>query len=86
MRSTIPALLLLFVGVSACFSQQNAGTRSWADSQKARRATIIVYWYESRPFIYKNEAGEMNGIEAEIMAGFTQFLKKKYNFNPYSLP
>jgi signal transduction histidine kinase len=81
MRSIIPALVFLFFGISLGFSQQNAGTRSWADSQKARKATILIYWYESKPFIFKNEAGEMTGIEVEIMTGFTQFLKKKYNFH-----
>ncbi len=81
MRSIIPALLLFFIGISAGYSQKNAGIKSWADSQKAHRATILIYWYESKPFIFKNEAGEMNGIEVEIMDGFTRYLKKKHNFD-----
>jgi hypothetical protein len=57
---------------------QSAGVRSWAEAQRAGKATVYVYWYESRPFIYKNENGEMEGIEQEILSGFKDYVREKY--------
>lgn len=57
---------------------QSAGVQSWAEARKAGKATVYVYWYESRPFIYKNEKGEMEGIEQEILSGFKDYVREKY--------
>lgn len=78
MKRIFPVLLLLLSGIAG-FSQSASGTLSWEQARKAGRATIYVYWYESRPFIYRNEKGEMEGIELEILTGFKDYVREKYH-------
>lgn len=71
-------ILILLFCITRPGRAQSAGTVSWAEAQKTHRATVYVYWYESRPFIYQNENGEMDGIEHEILTGFKDYLHEKY--------
>lgn len=79
MKCLFPALLLLVCITQPGFCQSANGTTPWAEARETGRASIYVYWYESRPFIYQNEKGEMEGIEQEILAGFKDYVREKYN-------
>lgn len=71
-------LALLSLIITHAGLGQSVGTRTWAEAQQAGNATVYVYWYESRPFIYQNENGEMEGIEQEILSGFKDYVQEKY--------
>src|SRR5690242_17279888 len=47
---------------------------SWKRIQQAKKGSIIIHWYKTRPFIW-SESGQMAGIEYEIMDGFKQYVK-----------
>lgn len=78
MKRILLALFLLVCSVLSGYGQSAAGKVSWEQARKTGKATIYVYWYESRPFIYQNEKGEMEGIEHEILTSFQQYVKEKY--------
>jgi signal transduction histidine kinase len=48
----------------------------WADVQRTKKGSITVYWHESRPFVYRDKLGNMQGIEYDILQGFPKFLKE----------
>jgi signal transduction histidine kinase len=79
MKRIFLALFLLITSTHTGLSQSVVGTRSWAEALKAGKATIYIYWYESRPFIYQDETGAMSGIEEEILSGFKDYIREKYN-------
>lgn len=78
MKRILPAVILLICPVITGISQPAAGTLTWAQALKTKKATLYIYWYESRPFIYQNERGKMEGIELEILSGFKDYVKEKY--------
>ena len=78
MKRILLALLLSLFFAHSGVSQSAVGTLSWAEARKAGKATVYVYWYESRPFIYQNENGDMEGIELEILTGFKDYVREKY--------
>jgi signal transduction histidine kinase len=65
------AILLVFIFIP---SGAKDDPRAWSSVQKARKGEITVYWYESKPFIYRDQRGRMSGIEPEIMDGFVAYL------------
>jgi signal transduction histidine kinase len=79
MKCIFLALILLVSLFQTGFSQSNTGTITWAEARQSGKASIYVYWYESRPFIYNDETGEMKGIEQEILIGFKDYVREKYN-------
>lgn len=79
MKHILVALLLLVFTSQVGLGQSNTGAVSWAEARKTGKASIYVYWYESRPFIYQNEKGELEGIEEEILVGFQEYVREKYN-------
>jgi signal transduction histidine kinase len=46
----------------------------WAEVKATKKGTIHAFWHESRPFIYKDVNGKMQGIEYDILTGFTAYL------------
>jgi signal transduction histidine kinase len=60
-------------------AQLDIKTNSWAQVKEKKAGTIVLYWYESKPFIFKTPAG-LSGIEYEIMRDFKSFLKDKYGY------
>jgi signal transduction histidine kinase/ABC-type amino acid transport substrate-binding protein len=84
MKVPVTALLAIFaltflLPMSVLFGQRNTPVgNSWAETKASKKGTIIAYWHESRPFIFK-QAGKMAGIEFELMENFQQFLKDEYN-------
>lgn len=51
---------------------------SWREINRERKGVLPVYWYESRPFIFRNADGQLAGIEYELITDFAVFLQKKY--------
>src|SRR5689334_17817857 len=51
---------------------------SWPEVKNKKKGAITIYWFRSQPFIYRNEKGELSGIEYEFMEGFKSYLKEKY--------
>ncbi|MEQ6165755.1 ATP-binding protein [Ekhidna sp. MALMAid0563] len=43
--------------------------------------TLDLYWFTSRPFVYENEAGEMEGIEPDMLRSFQRYLEKEENIS-----
>ena len=39
---------------------------------------LAVHWYESKPFIYKNKEGKMDGIEADILYTFQKYYNLRH--------
>lgn len=79
MRFFFFALILFICSSQTAVSQSAIGTSTWAEALETGKASIYVYWYESRPFIYQNEKGVMQGIEEEIITGFKAYAREKYN-------
>jgi signal transduction histidine kinase len=79
MKRIFLALILLVCFFQTGFSQSTAGKLTWAEARQSGKASIYIYWYESRPFIYEDETGEMKGIEVEILMGFKEYVQQKYN-------
>lgn len=72
LRFFLGSILTLFVIVAS--AQRPEGSLSWEQVKKSGKGTVVAYWYESRPFIYKTSSGQMEGIEYEILEGFIKFL------------
>jgi signal transduction histidine kinase len=60
-------------------STESEADPSWSEVLKEKRGTITAYWYESRPFIYREPNGEMGGIEHDLLEGFKVFVKERYD-------
>ena len=46
---------------------------SWDDAQDRKEATLDLYWYTSKPFIYKDQDGRLVGVEHDMLAAFQDF-------------
>lgn len=68
----IAAACLLLV----CFN--NLYSQSWEEAKTNKSASIDIYWYVSRPFIYENGNGTLTGIEYELVELFSEFLQEKH--------
>lgn len=79
MKFFFSALILFVCTIQIAFTQSGIGTITWDEAKEKGKASIYVYWYESRPFIYQDEKGEMQGIEEEIITGFKTYAREKHN-------
>ena len=68
-------LLVILFSVSSLHAFASEG---WDEILANGSGTVNVYYYEAEPFIYKNDIGELKGIEKDIMESFFRFLEKKY--------
>ncbi len=71
-------ILLLCSVVSAAFAQIDRPTNSWKEVKEKKSGTLLIYWYESKPFIFKKVDGALQGIEFDFMQEFSSYLKNKY--------
>lgn len=71
--------LLLFLIISSWGYAQSAASEemTWQQVVKNGGGKITIYWFESRPFIYRTTNG-ITGIEYDIVQGFRKFLKSKH--------
>jgi signal transduction histidine kinase len=58
-------------------AQPDQDDPSWADIKHKKKGIVTAYWHESRPFVYRDKRGQMQGIEYDILQGFPKFLKDK---------
>ena len=78
MKCRLLSLLLFALATLPAWAQPDElKGSSWEKIKSSGKGSIIVYWYESKPFIWK-EGNEMKGIEPEIVEGFKKHLKDKY--------
>lgn len=59
--------------------QQMQDCDSWATTLASKKGTITALWDDIEPFIYLNKAGELSGVEYEIMESLRSYLKLKYD-------
>jgi signal transduction histidine kinase len=72
-----PLILSVFLSFGTLSAQD--GEPSWAQVYKERKGTITAIWFESRPFIYRDNDGQMKGIEHDLLENFSAFLRQKYH-------
>ena len=72
-------IFVLLLAFQFSFSQEN--TISWKDIQNSKKGTVTAYWFPNNPFGYKDAAGQMKGIEVEIMQGFRKYVQAHYNID-----
>lgn len=77
MKSYLLTALVFFVCTLVWSQSPELKSNSWAETQQAKKGSLIIRWYESKPFIWQ-EGGNMRGIEHEIAEGFRKFLKDQY--------
>jgi signal transduction histidine kinase len=70
--------IIVFLGMSSIRAQTKIDETSWATIKAKGKGTIVVYWHESKPFIFKNAVGQLKGIEPDLLEGFRRYLKKNY--------
>ena len=73
--------LLAHLSFFHCPGQSTVRADSWEQVYSSGKGEITVYWYTSKPFIYEDRAGEIHGIEAEIMESFVAYLKEAYKID-----
>src|SRR5882724_4718131 len=78
MRSRFIFFIASFFFSSLAFCKPNPPS-SWEQALKEKTALIKIYWYESKPFIFRGVRGNIQGLEFEIMEGFKHYLKEKRN-------
>ena len=72
------ALFVLFISVFLPqWSLSQSSSTSWKKTLASKKGSIDVYWYTTRPFIFKTPDGKLGGIEYEIMEGFRKYLKEE---------
>lgn len=70
------ALLLL---PALVYSQSPPASTSWATARKDKKGTLVLYWYESRPFIFPTGNGALQGIEYDLVEDFKRFVRNRYH-------
>ncbi len=70
------SILLLLLPLHYGFSQ--APGTSWAQVKKTGKGNLTVYWYESRPFIFKNSQGQLDGLEYTLANDFVHYVNSHY--------
>ncbi|WP_340153756.1 ATP-binding protein [uncultured Marivirga sp.] len=76
----IRSVLIIFVNLLLLSQVPVMGqTESWHQAQKQGHAKLNLHWYISNPFIYKNQSGNPEGLEVEILESFQIYIQNKYN-------
>ena len=77
MRTKILLIALCCLAITA--NCQNSTIKSWTEAKESKEVTLPVYWFESRPFIYENDNGQLAGIEYDLITNFATFVKQRHN-------
>lgn len=77
-RRAIWMTALCWWSLQAQAQPQNITPLTWADAKATKEVTLPVYWFESRPFIYANDNGQLTGIEYDLILNFAAFVKERY--------
>ncbi|MBK6267172.1 transporter substrate-binding domain-containing protein [Marivirga sp. S37H4] len=68
---------ILFFLVLVLFSNQVLAN-DWNDILKNGSGKVTIFYFPSKPFVYKDEFGKLKGIEKEILDSFFRFVEKKH--------
>lgn len=60
------------------FFANNTSANNWDDILENGSGKVTIYYFPSKPFVYRDEFGKLRGIEKEILDSFFRFLEKKY--------
>ncbi|MCU0419758.1 MAG: ATP-binding protein [Cyclobacteriaceae bacterium] len=52
--------------------------QTWPQALASKKAAITVFWFESKPFVYRADDGSLSGIEYELMEGLRTFVNERY--------
>lgn len=77
-RSTLIIFLSLLIAIQNLVAAQN---RSWEDALNKKSATLDLHWFVSKPFIYKDNSGEITGLEVEIFQEFKKYLETNHQID-----
>lgn len=67
-----------FLALSS-LSQNAYATTSWDELIEEGEGEVVVYYYDIKPFVYKDELGSLTGIEHDIMQSFFAFIERKHD-------
>ncbi len=73
--------IYLLLCLSLLLSLPTLAQTSWNQAQADKKCELIVHYLDNFPFAYTNTDGELTGIEVDIIAQFSQWLKKVKGFN-----
>ncbi|MFT4755980.1 MAG: ABC-type amino acid transport substrate-binding protein, partial [Vicingaceae bacterium] len=82
LKFSLSLVLVLFITAVSAQSFENAS--------ESKKATLNVMYFENEPYAYKNEKGDLVGIEIDIMNSFVTWIKSekgielKLKFMPFS--
>ncbi len=69
--------LLLFC-ILILFTESVSGS-AWDSLLVKKTGEVDIFYYPTEPFIFKNKAGELAGIEKELIESFFNFVEKEYH-------
>ncbi len=82
MRISIIHVFCLLLTLGCCLplskAQQAGQCDSWATTLANKKGTVTALWDNIEPFIYMNKAGQLSGVEYEIMESLKSYLQLKY--------
>jgi len=70
---------IIIISLIYCFGALSLTAESFQEILDKGSGQVKVYYYPIEPFIYKDEIGNLSGIEKEMMDSFLRFLEKKYS-------
>ena len=70
---------IILISLIYCFGALPLTAESFQEILEKGSGQVKVYYYPIEPFIYKDEIGNLSGIEKEMMDSFLRFLEKKYS-------
>lgn len=76
MKKIIYVIVLLAIG-NFCFAQSNTST--WQQATELKEAKLKVIYFENYPFTFKDDEGNLTGIEIDILNDFAKWLKSEIN-------
>jgi signal transduction histidine kinase len=78
---TVVAIVAVLTFLTFSHGSKGQGDPSWTQVSEQKKGTITAYWYESKPFMYRDPRGKMAGIEFDLLEGFRKFLKQRRNID-----
>lgn len=69
------SFFVFFIGLPGAAQELD---QEWQAIMDRKRGTLKVFWFESRPFIFKTSNNKLAGIEYELIGDFSRFLQQKY--------
>jgi serine phosphatase RsbU (regulator of sigma subunit) len=81
MKSTLLSWLFFFAFLLPLAAQNEVVRGNGWEAVKFMKSEgiLIVYYYENKPFIYKDSEGNLQGIEYDLLQQFRNYLKSKHN-------